>query len=324
MAAFQLSSATISVIVPTIGRPASLRRLLDSLAAQTVKLDEVIVADGSGGALIGALAQEELWRVAGLNVRALPVAPPNAVRQRQVAINESCGEYLLLLDDDVALEPRCVEEILKTMTSAPDVVAVAANFNSQTWPAPTHVWRLYLRWFCGLREGEWQGRVIGPLLRFGYNPCPANPVPMEWLGAGMSLIKRSAYDEAGGFSNFFLHRCTMNEDVDLGLKLTRVGRILFCPKARMGHFNAPGGRVSQINVAEDDLYNRYLIMHRTQGRSALSAFCLVLLYFTIETASNLGGCFRRLRTNSFGERTIGRVRALFRILLGKAPLEANA
>ena len=83
MDAFHLFSAAISVIVPTIGRPASLRRLLDSLAAQTVKLAEVIVADGSGGALIGALAQDELWRVAGLNVRALPVVPPNAVRQRK-------------------------------------------------------------------------------------------------------------------------------------------------------------------------------------------------------------------------------------------------
>ena len=67
------------------------------------------------------------------------------------------------------------------------------------------------------------------------------------------MIRRTAYDKVGGFSNFFLHRCTMNEDVDLGLRLTRVGRIVFCPSARMGHFQTPGGRLSPMNVAEDEL-----------------------------------------------------------------------
>ena len=40
---------------------------------------------------------------------------------------------------------------------------------------------------------------------------------MEWLGSGNSLIRRDAHDRAGGFSNFFLHRTTVNEDVDLGI-----------------------------------------------------------------------------------------------------------
>lgn len=314
MDAFHLSSAAISVIVPTIGRPASLRRLLDSLAAQTVKLAEVIVADGSGGALIGALAQDELWRVAGLNVRALPVVPPNAVRQRQAAITAAVGEFLLLLDDDVVLEPDCVEQMIRLLLRDSSIVGVFADFNNQSWPMPTRGWRFYLRHVLRMKDGAWQGRVVGPLLRFGYDPPPEEPMPIDWLGTGNTMIRRTAYDKVGGFSNFFLHRCTMNEDVDLGLRLTRVGRIVFCPSARMGHFQTPGGRLSPMNVAEDDLYNRYLIMRRTQGRPALSAFGLVLLYFNIETASNLCGCILRLRTNGFGARTLGHLRAIFRIV----------
>lgn len=313
----------ISVIIPTIGRPESLRRLLDSLCQQTAKVHEVLVADGSTTDETAGVVDDPGWQTAGLAVKRVAVQPPNAVRQRQAAIAMASGEFLLLLDDDVELEPRCLEEMLKTMTAKTDIVAVAADFNNQTWAGPTRAWRFYLRWFCGVREGEWQGRVIGPLLRFGYNPSPANPVPMEWLGAGMSLIKRSAYDQAGGFSDFFLHRCTMNEDVDLGLKLSKIGPIMFCPSARMGHFHAPGGRVSPMNAAEDDLYNRYLVLRCTQGRSALGAFGLILLYITIETASNLGGCLRRLRSSGFGARTYGRLRALFRILLGQAPAKPN-
>ncbi len=304
---------SISAIIPTIGRAESLSLLLDSLAAQTLCPDEVIVADASDQEEVADVVRSSDWSSRGLSVRHLRIRPPNAVRQRRAAIKESRGEVLLLLDDDVVLEPDCLEKMIDALHSDPEVVAVTADFNNQTWSGPTTLWRYYLRWGCGLAEGQWQGRVIGPLLRFGYNPVPDRAVAMEWLGAGNSLIKRSAYDSVGGFSDFFLHRCTMNEDVDLGLKLCRVGRILFCPTARMSHHHAPGGRVSVAVAAEDDLYNRFLVLRLTCGRSAASANGLVVLYFLIETLSNSVGCARRLRSNGFGGRLWGRLRAMFRI-----------
>ena len=309
----------VSAIIPTIGRVESLRMLLPSLADQARVPEEVIVADGSNGDGIKTLTQEAGWGSVGLRLRHLRVHPPNAVRQRCAAIAQARGDLLLLLDDDVVLDAGCVAEMASILDKRPELVAVTADFSNQGWSKPTRLWRWYLRLAHGVKEGEWQGRVIGPLLRFGYNPSPAGPMPMEWLGAGNSLVRRSAYEAAGGFSDFFLHRCTTNEDVDLGIKLRRQGGIVLAPAARMAHMHAPGGRVTIAEAAEDDLYNRYLVMHRTQGRPALSAFGLVLLYFAIETASNVGGCIRRLRTNGFGSRTGGRVRALFRILLGPPP-----
>ena len=151
-------------------------------------------------------------------------------------------------------------------------------------------------------------------MRFGYNPAPKQAAPIEWLGAGNSIVRRAAYEQVGGFSDFFLYRCTMNEDVDLGLKLGRVGRIFFCPAARMSHFHAPGGRVPPTMVAEDDLYNRYLVIRHTQQRSVAFAFSSVLLYFVIETTSNLGGCVLRFRGSGFGSRLAGRLCALGRII----------
>jgi GT2 family glycosyltransferase len=105
---------------------------------------------------------------------------------------------------------------------------------------------------------------------------------MEWLGAGHTLLRRAAYERAGGFSEFFLHRSTMNEDVDLGLKLGRVGRILLCPAARMAHMQEPDGRASVRIVAEDDLYNRYCILRHTQRRSRWRRHAAVT-FFMIET-----------------------------------------
>ncbi len=304
----------ISVIVPTIGRPESLRRMLDSLCQQTVKVHEVIVADGSSTGGTVELVADPVWERKGLTIKRVSVQPPNAVRQRVAAIDQASGKFLLLLDDDVVLEAECVECMVRLLTSDTDVVGVFGDFNNQSWAMPTVAWRFYLRHVLRMEDGAWQGRVVGPLLRFAYNPPPREPMPMEWLGTCNTMIRRSAYEQAGGFSLFFLHRCTMNEDLDLGLKLSRVGRILFCPTARMGHFHAPGGRVSPMVAAEDDLYNRYLVMHSTQGRSAGAAGGLVLLFFVIETLSNLGGCLRRLKSNGFFARTYGRSRALLRIL----------
>jgi GT2 family glycosyltransferase len=110
----------------------------------------------------------------------------------------------------------------------------------------------------------------------------------------------------------------MNEDVDLGLKLGRVGRIVLCPAARMAHFHAPSGRVSAVIGAEDDLYNRYLIIRYTQDRSAVFAAAQVLLYFAVETTSNLIGSILRGDFNGNGARFTGRCRALLKILLGRA------
>jgi GT2 family glycosyltransferase len=305
----------ISAIVPTIGRPESLQALLDSLAAQTRLVDEVIVADASvDDGVKGILADFEN-QSARIRVNRVAVHPPNAVRQRTAAIEVAHGDLLLFLDDDVVLEPDCVEQMLSLLEQNNDVIAVTADFNNQTWSEPTRIWQLYLRHVLKLNQNAWQGRVVGPLLRFGYNPIPREPCAMEWLGSGNSLVRRSAFIAAGGFSDFFLHRCTINEDVDLGLKLRRVGTIMFCPAARMAHHHAPSGRVTLLMAAEDDLFNRFFILRRTMGLSLPRSFGLVLLYFAVETTSQFLGCVRRLNFRGFVAPLTGRLRAFGRLLI---------
>jgi GT2 family glycosyltransferase len=173
---------------------------------------------------------------------------------------------------------------------------------------------MYLRQVAGVQDGDWQGRVLGPLLRFGFRPDVLEPREMEWIPAGMTLVRRSAYIASGGFSKFFLHRCTMNEDVDLGLKLARMGRILFWPAAKLSHWHAPSGRVSPDVAAEDDLFNRYFVLHRTAGVSRRRALWLVMQFFLIETASNLMGLVTGKRTKNAGALLAGRLRGFARLL----------
>ena len=288
--------------------------MLESLSVQRVPVHEVVVADGSSDDQTRALLEEPCWSQLGLNLRHHRSHPPNAVRQRKAAIEAATGDLLLLLDDDVVLESDCVEQMVRVLASDEGVVGVVADFNNQPWAMPTRAWSFYLRHVVGLRKGEWQGRVVGPLLRFGFNPPPKGPLPMDWLATCNSMIRRLAYDQVGGFSDFFLHRCTMNEDVDLGIKIARVGRILFCPAARMAHHHAPGGRVSVAVAAEDDLYNRFLVLRRTCGHSAARTFGLICVFLLLETTSHFLGCVKRVNFQGFLPRFLGQLRGFVRVI----------
>jgi GT2 family glycosyltransferase len=300
---------TVSAVIPTIGRPDSLDRLLRSLAAQSVRPAEVLIADGSDNDETMGVA--ERWRDSG--VRHIRVRPPNAVAQRIAAIAQSESDFLLLLDDDVELDPECLRQMLLGMASESGVVAVVADISNQAWSHPTRAWRWYLRWVLGMREGEWEGRVVGPLLRFCFPGPEKKPRPMEWIGGGITLVRRDAYQRVGGFSDFFLHRCTINEDVDLGIKLGRVGKILFWPEARLAHYHSPSGRVSPSVAAEDDLFNRYFVLHRTLGASRARAVWAVTVYLLIETISNIAGLVLRRRGNA-GALLAGRMRGFVRLV----------
>ncbi|HET9527506.1 MAG TPA: glycosyltransferase family A protein, partial [Pyrinomonadaceae bacterium] len=148
----------ISAIVPTIGRLDSLNALLESLATQTCRVDEVIVASADQETC--DFIDNARWDAVGLVVRCIGVSPPNAVRQRMAAIEIARGEHLLMLDDDVVLEPDCVQHLLALLETNDDVVAVTADFSNQTWPDPTRIWQLYLRRVLNLERAQWQGRVV--------------------------------------------------------------------------------------------------------------------------------------------------------------------
>jgi GT2 family glycosyltransferase len=143
------------------------------------------------------------------------------------------------------------------------------------------------------------------------------------MGAGMTLVRRNAYEAAGGFSDFFLHRCTINEDVDLGLKLGRIGKIVFWPKARLAHYHAPSGRVSASVAAEDDLFNRYFVLHRTMGLGRRRSLWLVLQYLLIETISNIAGSLRRMRGGNVFSLLSGRISGFFKLLTSRQFRDAN-
>lgn len=101
---------TVSVVIPTIGRP-ELGRAIDSALRQTLGVTEVLVVlDAAGDLDVPIDPRVRILRVG-------PAAGGNAARQ--AGITESRGELVALLDDDDEWLPNHIETLLHEVTKLP-------------------------------------------------------------------------------------------------------------------------------------------------------------------------------------------------------------
>ena len=110
---------SVSVIVPTIGRP-SLQQCVDSLAAQVCDVPfEVIVSRA------GLTPRSSTARFPGVRVVREPRPGPAAARNR--GVRESSGDVVAFVDDDCVAAPGWLRSALATLARADEPVVVAGG-----------------------------------------------------------------------------------------------------------------------------------------------------------------------------------------------------
>ncbi len=116
------SAPSISVIVPTLGRPVELARLLQSVQRQSIAASEVVVVDRSGDGKVAEMLMSRRW---GFNLVRLPTPP---VLGTSYAMNQgwpkSTGSHLLFADDDCWYPPWLFARLQKLFQeTGSDIVA---------------------------------------------------------------------------------------------------------------------------------------------------------------------------------------------------------
>ena len=101
----------VSVVVPTIGREAPLRRCLASLAACRPPAAEILVVDQSHERAIAELVTE----FSAMGARLVLCTGRGVSRGRNVGIRESAHPVVLVTDDDCTVEPDWVETAWRLM-----------------------------------------------------------------------------------------------------------------------------------------------------------------------------------------------------------------
>lgn len=211
----------VSVVIPTWNRCELVIECLESLSRQTYRdFETIVVDDGSTDGTAERLRRE--WPEAVVIVRERNGGFAKAVN---AGIRCARGEFLFLLNNDMTLEPDCLEKLLRTTESA-----------NSDMTAPLVVWRddpsvIYSIGDQLLSNGRPES--IGfRALRAGFSYSGE----VFGVSAGAGLFRRAVFDAAGLFDERFV---AYFEDADLCFRARLAGfRAVACPEAVAYHIGS--------------------------------------------------------------------------------------
>jgi glycosyltransferase involved in cell wall biosynthesis len=232
---------SVSVIIPTFGRPEFLSRAVKSAAQQTRPPEEIIVVDDNEP---GSDAREATRAMiprleSSFRVRYLPLGRNSGGgAARNAGVAESTGAYIAFLDDDDWWLPRKLERQLALLADASHgvglvytgrrIVNEAGNLKRER--TPVH-----------------RGR-IGPIL-LGENVIGT---------ASCALVSRQAFDAVGGFDPSLPAR----QDLDLWVRIAKDYEIEFVPEPLTVQTEHDSGRVSRTYAAKAAGLESFIEKHR--------------------------------------------------------------
>lgn len=122
----------ISVLVTVLNEGESIRRLFDSLCAQTRQPDEIIVVDGGSRDQTVEIMNSYADRLP-LKIIVQPGANISAGRNR--AAREAQGDLFAITDAGVRLEPDWLERLVAPLLSDPEIGVAAGFFHAHPFNA---------------------------------------------------------------------------------------------------------------------------------------------------------------------------------------------
>jgi GT2 family glycosyltransferase len=292
MPAINATDIPISGIIPTVGRADYLRKCLETATQQTLKPREIIVVHCGTDAETKAVVEDPRWAEAGIDCRYFHHPERNAAAQRNFAVSRAKHPWLLLLDDDLELQPEWAENLLRPMLEDSSVAATVGCLTNQPpliYESKTWNWHHFLT--VGGSPRRNQGKLVGAVLCIGFERLPTVPTVMEWLSGGASAVRRSAFDAVGGFATYFTGS-SCGEDFDLGYRLSRRWKVLFTPAAKAYHHSAGQGREPRLHTEYHNMRSRYAIQIRAMGRSVVGAQFYSLVYALFLSLSETIATFR--------------------------------
>lgn len=227
---------TVSVAIPTKGRPEQLAEAAGALLAQTRHIDELIVvdqsADDQGRRRVTALVDA---RPADRRPRLVYVRDPSisgAAAARNTALELFRGDVVVFCDDDVLPAPDAIEALCRHYRRVPWLAGVApviVNYDPPPWTL-----RLFLRVFLrGPFRDERQ-----PIYWFWRRHPPGALLPVRMFTGAMMSFRRATV--AGVRMDPRFRGPSTGEDVDLCWTLvSRGARLAIATDARIVHRRAP-------------------------------------------------------------------------------------
>ena len=114
---------TVSVIIPTYHRPQLLKENIESVWAQTVLPEEILIGDDSKDDLTEKMVNAELIPRSPVPIRYFHHKPSlREVRNVDFQYNNAKGDLILHLHDDDPIYPRCIEFLKPPFEQHPEII----------------------------------------------------------------------------------------------------------------------------------------------------------------------------------------------------------
>jgi glycosyltransferase involved in cell wall biosynthesis len=275
------ANLTVSVVLPTMNRGEDMRAFLESLRAQSVLPDELVVVDAGDPV--------EAILVRGLEGSGIELvytrSEPGTSLQRNVGIDLARGAYLFFLDDDMVLEPDYIERSLEAFELPMDPPVGGVMGSQLNIPADSPLKRAVYH-FLGVTHNapgdDCQLYVHGGV-RWLADPSRVVPIPAAATGR---VAYRAECLEQEKFSEF-LPGYTFAEDVELAVRIARRWTIVHQPAARLDHRHSAAGRVGYGDRISRVMYSRFYFFtqHREKSLRNLAAFAWCHTGETVQLAA---------------------------------------
>lgn len=279
----------ISIVIPTADRSKTLATCFETLAAQNVRVREIVVVDASEGEEtrvlwenlieakdarqnLGSEDQPDTWTVY-LKARAR-----GAACQRNEGVETASQPFILFMDDDVELRENCLAKLWEAVISDQSIGGVSSMIVNQKYTSPGFVSRLLYSIVSGERRETFAGRCLGPVLALLPEDREELPevVPVEWLNTTCTLYRREALPVPVFPTHFTGY--SMAEDINLSLTVGKTWKLVNARTARIYHNSGQGPyKPTGMALSKMALLNRHYIMTKTLGRASTSDYIKLLL-----------------------------------------------
>jgi N-acetylglucosaminyl-diphospho-decaprenol L-rhamnosyltransferase len=205
------------------------------------------------------------------------------------------GDYLLLLNADawarvggVASLVAGAERDAQAAVVGPRLANPDGTLQRSVRGFPTP-WRLATEYFF-LRWLAPRSRLLNSFYGAGFDH--RSPRSAEFLVGAVLLVRRSAFDDIGGFdTDFFM----FNEEVDLCYRLSQAGwRVVFCPAAEFVHVGGASTQPVWSRMYTEQLRSHLRFLAKHRGPEVAERMRRVLVWAMRLRAVVLRGERRRL------------------------------
>jgi len=250
----------IAVIIPTCDRPFFLEKALVSVGIQNMQPAEIIIVDASAGTDTKKLCSNP---IPGLQsaVRWVKAETKGAAVQRNQGIAITSMPFIAFMDDDVYLNPHCIDQLFNCLLADEKTGGVNALIINQQFHPPGKLSRMVYGLFTSKEVlNNLEGKIIGPVINFLCSEDNSEPViRVQWLNLGLTIYRRAALP-APVFDPYFIGYSFM-EDVTLSLRVGKKWNLYTLRDARIFHDSQPGDhKKNAYRLGIMQTRNRFYIM----------------------------------------------------------------